>query len=407
MRDEHRERVAAELATLTRGPDGLRWAREAVKRDPLSEEAACRLMTLLAESGDRAAAMNEYVRLEDRLERELSIAPSRETRRLLAEIRAGASAAPVAAPLPPALAPRGGALAGRADELERLLAATGAPAPGPRASEAGGASARSCSPASRASARRACSRRPAAPRTRAVPSVLYGRCYEEPVAPYEPFAEALGADTLKRLLSDADGERWRLFEAIGARLEGTVLLLDDLHWADAGTLRLLAHVLRRPKPPRVLGAYRDTEIGRTHPLAAVLADLRRDGLVERLPLRGLTAGEVQAMGGTEEIAAETGGNPFFVEEVLAASRADPRRRQGRDRPAALAARRRRRTRSCAWPRSRAASSTWTCWRRCSTASTCSPRSSRRARRRWSARSAPAATCSPTRSSARRSTTSSA
>ena len=201
-------------------------------------------MTLLAESGDRAAAMTEYVRLEDRLERELSIAPSRETRRLLAEIRAGASAAPVAAPLPPALAERGGALAGRADELERLLAATGAPPVGGAAvllaGEPGIGKTRLLAEAGRAAHARGA-------------TVLYGRCYEEPVAPYEPFAEALGADTLKRLLNEADGERWRLFEAIGARLEGTVLLLDDLHWAEAGTLRLLAHVLRRPKPPRRAG----------------------------------------------------------------------------------------------------------------------------------------------------------
>src|SRR3954447_17322724 len=37
-RDEHADRVASELAVLAGGPDGLRWAREAVKRDPLSED---------------------------------------------------------------------------------------------------------------------------------------------------------------------------------------------------------------------------------------------------------------------------------------------------------------------------------------------------------------------------------
>ena len=154
--------------------------------------------------------------------------------------------------------------------------------------------------------------------------MLYGRCYEEQVAPYEPFAEALGADTFAQLLGDAQHERWRLFEAIGARVEDAVLLLDDLHWADAGTLRLLAHLLRRPKPPVVLGAYRDTEIGRTHPLAGVLADLRRDGLVERVPLRGLDATAVATLVGDADRAAtlhrETGGNPFFVEQVLARRR---------------------------------------------------------------------------------------
>src|SRR4051812_42032454 len=51
-RDEHRERVAALLARLADGPDGLRWAREAVKRDPLSEDSARRLMRALAGAGD-------------------------------------------------------------------------------------------------------------------------------------------------------------------------------------------------------------------------------------------------------------------------------------------------------------------------------------------------------------------
>ncbi|HET6548176.1 MAG TPA: AAA family ATPase [Solirubrobacter sp.] len=308
-RDEHRERVAALLARLAEGADGLRWAREAVRHDPLSEDAARRLMRRLAASGDRAAALGEYVRLEDRLDRELSVRPARETRRLLAEIRAGAAPPLGRAPLPAALAPRGGPLVGRDAELRRLRAATrgavllaGEPGIGKtrllaeagRAAYAGGA------------------------------AVRYGRCYEEPLAPYEPFAEALGADAFGALLGEAGGERWRLFEAIGARLEGAVLLLDDLHWADAGTLRLLAHLLRRPAAPVVLGAYRDTELGRTHPLAGALADLRRDGLVERVPLRGLDAPAVaELVRGArasadlaEVLHRETGGNPFFVEELL-------------------------------------------------------------------------------------------
>ena len=304
-RDEHRERVSALLATLAQEPDGLRWAREAVKHDPLSEEAAQRLMTLLADAGDRAAAMSVYVRLEDRLERELSVAPSRQTRRLLAEIRAG-TAPPLGTAATPRLPPAKGPLAGRDAELRALTDATGAIL---LAGEPGIGKTRLLAEAGRTLHQR---RR----------NVLYGRCYEEQVAPYEPFAEALGADTFARLLAEAQHERWRLFEAIGGRVEDTVLLLDDLHWADAGTLRLLAHLLRRPKPPVVLGAYRDTEIGRTHPLAGVLADLRRDGLVERVPLRGLDAAAVAKLVGDADRAAalhrETGGNPFFVEQVLEA-----------------------------------------------------------------------------------------
>ena len=282
-------------------------------------------MTLLADAGDRAAAMSVYVRLEDRLERELSVAPSRQTRRLLAEIRAGA-APPLGTATEPRLPPVKGPLAGRDAELRTLTDATRAVL---LAGEPGIGKTRLLAEAGRLVHKRG--------RT-----VLYGRCYEEQVAPYEPFAEALGAETFARLLADAHDERWRLFEAIGARVETTVLLLDDLHWADAGTLRLLAHLLRRPKPPVVLGAYRDTEIARTHPLAGVLADLRREGLVERVPLRGLDATAVADLVGDADRAAtlhrETGGNPFFIEQVLVADDgAIPEGVKGRPRPPPVAA----------------------------------------------------------------------
>ena len=108
-----------------------------------------------------------------------------------------------------------------------------------------------------------------------------------------------------------------------------VLILDDLHWADRPTLLLLSFVLRggRPAPLLVLGTYRDTEVGRRTPLAAALADLRRDGGAERIGLRGLAPGEVGELAtawlGAETAArvagavhARTGGNAFFVEEVL-------------------------------------------------------------------------------------------
>src|SRR5262249_4292973 len=66
-RDEHRERVAGLLTALAdAAPDAesaLRWTRELARLDPLSEEAARRLMTLHAQTGDRAAAIAAYTRL--------------------------------------------------------------------------------------------------------------------------------------------------------------------------------------------------------------------------------------------------------------------------------------------------------------------------------------------------------
>ena len=80
----------------------------------------------------------------------------------------------------------------------------------------------------------------------------------------------------------------------------------------------------------VLATYRDTDLDRSHPLAEVLADLRREPGVERLDLHGLDAVEVAALmtataghdldePGLElaqAVHAETEGNPFFVGEVL-------------------------------------------------------------------------------------------
>jgi DNA-binding SARP family transcriptional activator/tetratricopeptide (TPR) repeat protein len=194
--------------------------------------------------------------------------------------------------------------------------------------------------------------------------VLYGRCDEDLAAPLQPFIEAVrtlvpalgaarlrtvrGVDELRRFVpaldevlgdsapemrADPDTERLALFDAVtqlmrAASAEAPVLLvLDDLHWAGKTTLSLLRHVLREAKGARLLivGTYRDTELARTHPLAATLADLRRDADTHRIALSGLAAADVdaylEAIGNTDralgrELAEVTSGNPFFLIEVL-------------------------------------------------------------------------------------------
>ncbi|HZO06222.1 MAG TPA: hypothetical protein VFB52_07525, partial [Solirubrobacterales bacterium] len=108
-----------------------------------------------------------------------------------------------------------------------------------------------------------------------------------------------------------------------------LLVLDDLHWADRATLHLLRHTIRSSQEGSLLivGAYRDAEIGPEHPLADLLADLRRDRLFDRVSLDGLDEGGVNelialhaghaapaALVGT--VHEHTEGNPFFVEEVM-------------------------------------------------------------------------------------------
>ncbi|MEA2166828.1 MAG: hypothetical protein QOF76_128, partial [Solirubrobacteraceae bacterium] len=200
--------------------------------------------------------------------------------------------------------------------------------------------------------------------------VLLGRCYEETLAPYQPFVEALSqyvravpAETLRfemdalgalagelaRLVpeiaerlpalpspraNDPDGERYRLFEAVaGLAAEATttrpgVIVLDDVQWADKPTLLLLRHVMRSTTPNRLLIVltYREGEAETEAALAETLADLHRDHLVERISLSGLGESDGAALlaaltgeGAPAEFGravwTETEGNPFFIEEL--------------------------------------------------------------------------------------------
>ena len=134
-----------------------------------------------------------------------------------------------------------------------------------------------------------------------------------------------------------DDERLRLYEAVtrfvltisGAR--PILVFLDDLHWADPDSLRLMRHVARRLKGARalVLGAYRDPELGviAGHPLIATLAALRRETECETIRLHGLSREEVsaylthtagQALPQTlvDLIERETSGNPFYAQELF-------------------------------------------------------------------------------------------
>ena len=108
-----------------------------------------------------------------------------------------------------------------------------------------------------------------------------------------------------------------------------ILVLDDLHWADAATLLLLRHVARSSDETRllILGTYRETEVDEAHPLAGALAELRRARVLVSLRIGGLGEDDVakliSARAGREapapfarSIRDRTEGNPFFVEEVL-------------------------------------------------------------------------------------------
>ena len=134
---------------------------------------------------------------------------------------------------------------------------------------------------------------------------------------------------------DKEEERFRLLDAVAqffitaSQRAPIVLVLDDLHWADRGTVSMLAHLSHfvGASSMLVLGAYRDAEVDPKHPLAPALAQIRRSGSFETLTLKGLNSAELSEMFSmigdhdapsalVQAIESETGGNPFFVREVL-------------------------------------------------------------------------------------------
>ena len=75
-----------------------------------------------------------------------------------------------------------------------------------------------------------------------------------------------------------------------------MVVLDDLHWADEHTIAVQAHIVRRDElSALIIGTYRDTDLVRSHPLPKLLADLRREHRVVRIPLQRLSDDEVEAM----------------------------------------------------------------------------------------------------------------
>ena len=139
-------------------------------------------------------------------------------------------------------------------------------------------------------------------------------------------APALGLHIAQHAL-DGDA-RDRLFRevlaALAARPGPTVIVAEDAHWADGASLELLRFLGRRigDLPVLVVVTYRDDEIGTDHPLRLVLGDLATAPAVHRIGLRPLSEDAVQRLAaGSGRDAATlyqlTGGNPFFVTEVLA------------------------------------------------------------------------------------------
>lgn len=129
-------------------------------------------------------------------------------------------------------------------------------------------------------------------------------------------------DVAPELDLDLDAPRERLFPDVLAALrrEPTVLVVEDVHWADRATLDLLKYLGRRVGSCRVLllVSYRDDEIGPDHPLISLLGDLGSS--IRRIALSPLSTNAVRELAGErcDGLHELTSGNPFYVTEVLAA-----------------------------------------------------------------------------------------
>ncbi len=202
---------------------------------------------------------------------------------------------------------------------------------------------------------------------------LMGACYAEGGAPYSPFAQILrkaledgagkgngaGLDLPDFVLADLlslapelrpyypdvppnpqlepESEQHRLFENVVAfcstlsEKAPLMLVVDDAHWADSGSLSLMRHLARRIRQKRILllATYREVELDEARPFNEVLLDLNRERLARRVKLSRLSREQTKALLGAlledeitpeflDGVYRETEGNPFFVEEVCKA-----------------------------------------------------------------------------------------
>ncbi len=350
-------------------PQAIGFARRWLTHDPLREDVLRQLVALRYESGDRAGAIEEYENFRQHLYAELGVSPMPETITLFETVlRQESLPQSTATPPPSALLPTPVPPAfplpfvGREREMQILQARWREVYSGRGGlvligGEAGVGKTRLASEFAMTIEARG-------------GRVVRGATLPSEPAPYQPVIAALRAalpmlaaiemeplwlatvalilpelvarrasrgestSPLPRL--DAERERERLFNALARCLESlarprpVLLILEDLHWAAAGTLALLEYLAQRisDKPVMILATYREEEAQLDHPLRGLRHRLQNKGLLMHLSLGRLSKQAVDSLieshgvqGSRDSEMAEqlyslSGGNPLFLRELI-------------------------------------------------------------------------------------------
>ena len=350
------DRLADGYATEGDRVRAIEHARRRLALDPLNEAAHRRLIGFYGESGERAAALAQYRDCVRTLHRELGVAPTEETTAVYRAVREGGTAAFEPAPHAGDVATRVHPLVGRTRELAALLDAysqvgsegrfvvidgetgigktrladelvarvrgDGGVAATVRCIEDESELAYGCAielvrSAIREGDATAVSEAPAGEAARLVPELG---------TPPTPTLDGPGAQA--RFL---DGVAHVLVEATAGERPG-LLVIDDVHWADAASLEVLAFLVRRLKdrPVLVVASWRPEETPPDHPARRILADATRNGLAAVIVPGRLDADDVAELAAeagasaelSERLFSETQGLPFFVVEYLDAQTDD-------------------------------------------------------------------------------------
>ena len=164
--------------------------------------------------------------------------------------------------------------------------------------------------------------------------VLWGACdalfTPRPLGPLYDIALQTEGKLLELLEEQAP--RASIFSAFLNEIQNdassSLVVIEDVHWADESTLDLLTFLGRRVQRIRsmIIATYRDDEVGVNHPLRVVLGDLSHRS-VARVRLPPLSEAGVETLATRagrqiQDLYTMTGGNPFFVTEALASKHSD-------------------------------------------------------------------------------------